>query len=44
MPDKTQKLQFLLNTQGGKGGLHNVVTAVQSCDKSLDFVGAAVDG
>ena len=41
MPDKTQKLQSLLNAQVGKGGLHNIVTAMQSCDKSLDFVGAA---
>jgi len=41
MPDKTQKLQSLLDSQIGKGGLHNIVAAVQSYDKSLDFVGAA---
>jgi D-alanyl-D-alanine carboxypeptidase len=39
--DKTQKLQSLLNSQVGKGGLHNIVAAVQSYDQSLDFVGAA---
>ena len=41
MTDKTQKLQLLLNSQIGKGGLHNIVAAVQSYDQSLDFVGAA---
>jgi CubicO group peptidase (beta-lactamase class C family) len=41
MPDKTQNLQSLLNSQVGKGGLHNIVAAVQSYDQSLDFVGAA---
>jgi len=41
MPDKTQKLQSLLSAQVGKGGLHNLVAAVQSYDRSLDFGGAA---
>jgi CubicO group peptidase (beta-lactamase class C family) len=41
MPNKTQKLQSLLNSQVGKGGLHNLVAAVQSYDQSLDVVGAA---
>jgi D-alanyl-D-alanine carboxypeptidase len=41
MSDKTKKLQSLLDAQIGKSGLHNIVTAVQSYDKSLDFVGAA---
>jgi len=41
MTDKTKKLQSLLTAQVGKGGLHNIVAAVQSFDHSLDFVGAA---
>ncbi|NWG18907.1 MAG: beta-lactamase family protein [Chloroflexi bacterium] len=41
MTDKTRKLQSLLTAQVGKGGLHNIVAAVQSYDKNLDFVGAA---
>lgn len=41
MTDKSQKLQSLLDSQIGKGGLRNIVAAVQSYDKSLDFVGAA---
>jgi D-alanyl-D-alanine carboxypeptidase len=41
MTDKTRKLQSLLDAQVGKGGLNNIVAAVQSYDKSLDFVGAA---
>lgn len=41
MTDKTKKLQSLLDSQVGKGGLHNIVAAVQSCDQSLDFVGSA---
>lgn len=41
MTDKTRKLQSLLNAQVGKGGLHNIVAAVQSYNQSLDFVGAA---
>ncbi len=41
MTDKTKKLQSLLDSQVGKGGLHNLVVAVQSYDQSLDFVGAA---
>jgi len=41
MDRKIVKIQSLLNAQIGKGGVHNIVTAVQSYDKSLDFVGAA---
>ncbi len=41
MTDKAQKLQSLLNAQVGKGGLHNLVAAVQAYDRSLDFSGAA---
>lgn len=41
MTDKSKKLQSLLNFQIGKSGLRNIVAAVQSYDKSLDFVGAA---
>jgi len=41
MTDKTRKLQSLLTAQVGKGGLHNIVAAVQSFDRRLDFVGAA---
>jgi D-alanyl-D-alanine carboxypeptidase len=41
MTGRTQKLQSLLASQVGKGSLHNIVAAVQSYDKSLDFVGAA---
>ncbi len=41
MTDKTKKLQSLLNALVGKGGLHNIVAAVQSYDQSLDFVGAS---
>jgi CubicO group peptidase (beta-lactamase class C family) len=41
MTNKTQKLQSLLNAQVGKGGLRNIVAAVQSYDKGLDLVGAA---
>jgi D-alanyl-D-alanine carboxypeptidase len=37
----TNKLQALLTAQVGKGGLHNIVAAVQSYDQRLDFVGAA---
>jgi D-alanyl-D-alanine carboxypeptidase len=36
-----KKLQALLDTQIGKGHVHNVVAAVQSYDRSIDFVGAA---
>lgn len=38
MTDKTKKLQSLLTAQVGKGGLHNIVAAVQSVDQRLDFV------
>lgn len=41
MVDKTRKFQSLLDSQVGKGGLQNIVVAVQSYDRSLDFVGAA---
>ncbi|MBM3243114.1 beta-lactamase family protein [Candidatus Poribacteria bacterium] len=41
MTDNTQKLQSMLKSQVGKGGLHIIVAAVQSYDRSLDFVGAA---
>jgi CubicO group peptidase (beta-lactamase class C family) len=41
MANKKQKLQALLDSQVGKGGLQNIVVAVQSYDKSLDWVGAA---
>lgn len=41
MTDTTKKLPSLLNSQVGKGGVHNLVVAVQSYDRSLDFLGAA---
>ncbi|MBN2003666.1 MAG: serine hydrolase, partial [Anaerolineae bacterium] len=41
MTIKTKKLQSLLSAQVGKGGLHNIVVAVQSYDHSLDFTCAA---
>ncbi|MBN1919997.1 MAG: beta-lactamase family protein [Anaerolineae bacterium] len=41
MTDKTKKLQSLLAAQVGKGGLRNIVVAVQSYNRSLDFAGAA---
>lgn len=41
MSNKPQKLQSLLDSQVGKGGLRNIVAAVQSYDQGLDFVGAA---
>ncbi len=41
MIDKTKKLQSLLDAQVGKGGLRNIVAAVQSYDHNLDFTGAA---
>lgn len=41
MTNPTNKLQALLTAQVGKGGLHNIVAAVQSYDQRLDFVGAA---
>jgi CubicO group peptidase (beta-lactamase class C family) len=41
MTDKFRMLQSLLDSQVGKGGLQNLVAAVQSYDKSLDWVGAA---
>lgn len=41
MNENTRKLQSLLNAQIGKGNTHNVVAAVQSYDKRLDFIGAS---
>ena len=41
MNDKTKKLQTLLDAQVGKGNVHNLVAAVQSYDRSIDFVGAS---
>jgi CubicO group peptidase (beta-lactamase class C family) len=41
MNEKTKKLQSFLDRQIGKGNIHSVVTAVQSYDRNLDFVGAA---
>jgi D-alanyl-D-alanine carboxypeptidase len=41
MKDKTKKLQTLLDAQIGKGGIHNIVAAVQSYDRSIDFTGAS---
>jgi CubicO group peptidase (beta-lactamase class C family) len=41
MADKLKKLQSLLESQVGKGGLQSIVAAVQSYDKNLDWVGAA---
>jgi D-alanyl-D-alanine carboxypeptidase len=38
---KMQKLQAALNHQIGKGNIHNVVAAVQSFDRNINFVGAA---
>lgn len=39
--DTTKKLQALLEAQIGRGGVHNIVAAVQSDDKRIDFSGAA---
>jgi D-alanyl-D-alanine carboxypeptidase len=41
MTDIANKLQAVLNAQIGKGNINNIVTAVQSYDRSIDFVGAA---
>lgn len=41
MKDTTKKLQSLLDNQIRRGGVHNIVAAVQSLDRSLDFAGAA---
>jgi CubicO group peptidase (beta-lactamase class C family) len=41
MPGITKKLQAVLDSQIGKGGIRNIVAAVQSHDRSIDFVGAA---
>lgn len=41
MNDKAKKLQTLLNAQIGKGSIHNIVAAVQSYDRSIDFIGAS---
>jgi CubicO group peptidase (beta-lactamase class C family) len=37
----SKKLQAVLDAQIGRGGVHNIVAAVQSHDRSIDFVGAA---
>lgn len=36
-----QKLQAVLDARIGKGSIHNTVAAVQSHDRSIDFVGTA---
>lgn len=36
-----KKLQAIIDDQIGKGNIHNMVAAVQSFDRSIDFVGAA---
>ena len=41
MNDKTKQLQTRLDAQIGKGGIHNIVAAVQSYDRSIDFAGAS---
>ena len=41
MKDKNKKLHYLVEGQIGKGHVHNVVAAVQSYDRSLDFAGAS---
>lgn len=35
------KLQEVLDAQIGKGNVNNIVAAVQSRDRRIDFVGAA---
>lgn len=37
----TNKLQAVLDTQIGKGNVYNIVAAVQSHDRQINFVGAA---
>lgn len=41
MTGVSKKLQAVLESQIGKGNIHNIVAAVQSHDRSIDFVGAA---
>lgn len=41
MNEITGKLQSILDKQIGKGNVYNVVAAVQSYDRSIDFVGSA---
>jgi D-alanyl-D-alanine carboxypeptidase len=41
MSGETKKLQAALDAQIGKGNVHNVVAALQSHDKRIDFIGAA---
>lgn len=36
-----KKIQTIIEKQIGKGNIHNIVVAVQSFDRSIDFVGAA---
>ena len=41
MSETTRKLQAVLDAQIGKSGIHNIVAAVQSHDRRIDFGGAA---
>jgi len=41
MEKKMKKLQAIIDKQIGKGNIHNIVVAVQSFDRNIDFVGAA---
>lgn len=41
MREVNNKLQSVLNSQVGKGNVHNIVAAIQSENRSLDFVGAS---
>jgi D-alanyl-D-alanine carboxypeptidase len=41
MNEIAKKLQAILDAQIGRGGIHNIVAAIQSHDRSIDFVGAA---
>jgi CubicO group peptidase (beta-lactamase class C family) len=41
MEDRLMKLQQLLDAQVGKGHIYNIVAALQSEDRSLEFCGAA---
>jgi CubicO group peptidase (beta-lactamase class C family) len=39
--ETVHRLQAVLDAQIGRSGIHNVVAAVQSMDRSVDFVGAS---
>lgn len=41
MTDISKKLQAALDSQIGKGNIYNIVAAVQSHNRAIDFVGAA---